>query len=170
VTGHVYPELEARKSGEEYRNPRLVYRNLGNGRFEDVSARSGPAIGEKHSSRGAAFGDFDNDGDVDALVMNMNEPPSLLRNEWTGSSNHWIRLKLEGTKSNRSAIGAVVSLGKQKQAVLSQSSFTSQSDLRLHFGLGPETETGEITVIWPNGGKQVFASVKADREVRLVEQ
>ena len=169
VNGHVYPELESRKSNEEYRNPRIVYRNLGNGRFEDVSARSGAAIGEKHSSRGAAFGDFDNDGDIDVLVMNMNEPPSLLRNELK-SANHWVKLKLEGTKSNRGAIGAVVSLGKQKLPVLSQSSFTSQSDLRLHFGLGSSTETGEITVRWPSGERQVFASEKADREIRLVEK
>jgi enediyne biosynthesis protein E4 len=169
VNGHVYPELEARKSSEEYRNPRIVYRNLGKGRFEDVSARSGPGIGEKHSSRGAAFGDFDNDGDVDVLVMNMNEPPSLLRNELK-SANHWVRLKLEGTKSNRSAIGAVVSIGKQKLPVLSQSSFTSQSDLRLHFGLGSASETGEITVRWPSGETQVFPSQKADREILLVEK
>ena len=169
VNGHVYPELEARKGTEEYRNPRIVYRNLGNGRFEDVSARSGAAISDKHSSRGAAFGDFDNDGDIDVLVMNMNEPPSLLRNDQK-SGNHWVKLKLEGTVSNRSAIGAVVSLGKQKQTVLSQSSFISQSDLRLHFGLGSSTETGEITVRWPNGATQVFASTTADREIRLVEK
>jgi enediyne biosynthesis protein E4 len=171
VNGHVYPELETSKtgSGEEYRNPRLVYRNLGNGRFEDVSAMSGPAAVEKHSSRGAAFGDFDNDGAVDVLIMNMNEPPTLLRNVLT-SGNHWLRVKLEGTKSNRSAIGAEVTIGNQKQAVLSQSSFVSQNDLRLHFGLGTATEHPEIKVRWPNGETQTFPGGAVDREVRLVEK
>ena len=88
VNGHVYPELDSgpRKTQESYRNPRLVYRNLGEGRFEDVSAQAGPGIAERKSSRGAAFGDFDNDGDIDVLVMNMGETPSLLRNDLPASS------------------------------------------------------------------------------------
>lgn len=172
ANGHVYPELDAKpkpQGGEEYRNPRLVYRNLGNGRFEDVSNLSGPAVSEKHSSRGVAFGDFDNDGDVDIVIMNMNEPPTLLRNDQT-SGNHWLRVKLEGTKSNRSAIGAEVTIGKQKQTVLSQSSFISHSDLRLHFGLGSATQVESITVRWPSGETQTFPGVKADQEIRLVEK
>ena len=109
VNGHVYPELNAEnsKAQESYRNPRLVYRNLGNGRFEDVSAQAGPGIAQQKSSRGAAFGDFDNDGDIDVIIMNMGDAPSLLRNELS-TSDHWIRLLLQGSKSNRSAIGATV--------------------------------------------------------------
>lgn len=172
VNGHVYPELDTRRGGEEYRNPRLVYRNLGNGRFEDVSALSGAGVAAKQSSRGAAFGDFDNDGDVDVLVMNMGGAPSLLRNDRT-NANQWVRLKLEGTKSNRSAIGAVVTLEaggrKQTQTVLSQSSFVSQSDFRLHFGLGGAKKVDSIEVAWPSGDKQVFPGGPAGREIRLVE-
>ena len=104
-----------------------------------MSALAGPGIAALHSSRGAAFGDFDNDGDIDILVMNMNEPPSLLRNDLK-SANHWLRVKLEGRQSNRGAMGALVTVeagGRRQSApVLSQSSYLSQSDFRLHFGLG----------------------------------
>ena len=172
VNGHVYPELDARGGAERYRNPRLVYRNLG-ARFEDVSALAGPGIAELHSSRGAAFGDLDNDGDIDAVVMNMGEPPSLLRNDLKAPERHWVRLKLEGTKSNRAAIGAVVTLeaGGRKQTlpVLSQSSYLSQNDFRLHFGLGETPKIDLVTVVWPNGGRQEFTAVAADRTVTLKE-
>ncbi|MBS1831717.1 MAG: CRTAC1 family protein [Acidobacteria bacterium] len=169
ANGHVYPELDGKAGGEEYRNPRIVYRNLGGCRFEDVSNLAGAAVSEKHSSRGVAFGDIDNDGDVDVLIMNMNEPPTLLRND-VSNKNHWVRVKLRGTKSNRAAIGAEVTLGKQKQVVMSQSSFLSHNDSRLHFGLGSEEETGVIRVRWPSGAMQEFPSAKADQEVLLVEQ
>jgi hypothetical protein len=172
VTGHVYPELDRRKSGMTYRSPRLVYRNLGTGRFEDVSARAGPAMARHHSSRGAAFGDFDNDGDVDVLVMNMGDPPSLLRNDLSGA-NHWITVQLQATKSNRSAIGATVSLSagglRQTAAVLSQSSYLSQNDLRLHYGLGAMTRIDRLTVRWPTGVTEEFSADGVDRVVRLVE-
>jgi enediyne biosynthesis protein E4 len=174
VNGHVYPELDAgqRKTQESYRNPRLVYRNLGDGRFEDVSALAGPAIADRRSSRGAAFGDLDNDGDIDVLVMNMGEPPSLLRNDLP-STSHWIGLGLQGVKSNRSAIGATVRLeaGGQSQTkpVLSQSSYVSQNDLRLHFGLGRATKVDKITVRWPSGRTEEFPSTPADGFVVLVE-
>ena len=147
VNGHVYPELDRREGKERYRNPRLVYRNLGKGLFEDVSAVSGPGVAEKKSSRGASFGDFDNDGDIDVLVMNMGEPPSLLRNDLNNHS-HWIKVELQGTKSNRSAIGATVTIetskSRQIDAVLSQSSYISHNDSRLHFGLGEESVVRSI--------------------------
>ena len=174
VNGHVYPELdsETAKTRESFRNPRLVYRNLGNGRFEDVSAQAGPGIAQQKSSRGAAFGDFDNDGDIDVVIMNMEDTPSLLRNELS-TSNHWIQLRLEGTRSNRSAIGATVRIeaaGKtQTKPVLSQSSYLSQNDLRLHFGLGSATRVDRITVRWPSGMVQEFKDVPADGLVMLVE-
>jgi len=172
VAGSVYPGLE--KKLPEYVNkcPRLLFRNLGNGTFEELGALAGPALREAHSSRGCAFGDFDNDGDLDILVLNLNEPPSLLRNDIRGS-HHWLKVKLIGTKSNHSAIGArvLVRYGKkvQARAVVSQSSFYSANDMRLHFGLGPET-VADIEVHWPNGGVQTIRAVRADQLVTIQEE
>jgi hypothetical protein len=172
VNGHVYPELEQSSLQERYFNPRLVYRNLGTGRLEDVSALAGPGIAEKKSSRGAAFGDFDNDGDMDAIVMNMGDAPSLLRNDLT-PARHWIRLKLEGRKSNRSAISAIVTIeaGGRSQTlpVLSQSSFLSQNDLQLHFGLDSARTVDKIRVAWPGGITEEFPGAEADRTLLLIE-
>jgi enediyne biosynthesis protein E4 len=172
VNGHVYPELDARGGQERYRNPRLVYRNLGGGVFEDVSGIAGPGVQELRSSRGAAFGDFDNDGDIDVLIMNMGGAPSLLRNDLK-NDNRWLKVELQGTKSNRSAIGATVQVeaGKWKltDVVLSQSSYISHNDARLHFGLGTETAATRITVRWPNGAVEIFPGAPACRLVRLVE-
>ena len=175
VNGHVYPEIDAvaAKSLESYRSPRLVYRNLGEGRFEDVSTLAGPGIAERYSSRGAAFGDLDNDGDIDLLVMNMNEAPSLLRNDLPVGSGHWIQFQLEGTRSNRSAIGAVVILevgGKSlTRPVLSQSSYLSQNDLRVHFGLGKATSVDRLRVVWPGGEEEEFTGATIDSIMVLVE-
>ncbi|MBI3682538.1 MAG: CRTAC1 family protein [Acidobacteria bacterium] len=172
VNGHTYVEANRMKRSRGYRNPRVVFRNLGNGGFEEVSALAGPGVAERHSSRGAAFGDFDDDGDIDVLVMNMGEPPSLLRNELP-RGNHWVSLLLEGTQSNRSAIGATATLSagslRQTAAVLSQSSFLSQSDRRLHFGLGPAGRFDSVTVRWPNGLVEDFPGSQGDRVVRLIE-
>ena len=171
VNGHVYPELN-RGGGESYRQPRVVYRNLGDGRFEDVSALAGPGIAARHSSRGAAFGDFDNDGDIDVAVMNMGEPVSFLRNTLTGNARS-IKVLLEGVRSNRSAIGAVVTIeaggGKQTLPVLSQSSFLSQSDRRLHFGLGTATRVDRVSVRWPSGERETFDGGAAGTTLRLKE-
>jgi hypothetical protein len=171
VNGNVYPEVERRLPEYPYRNPRIVLRNRG-GIFEDVSSRCGPGITARHSSRGAAFGDFDNDGDVDALVMNMNEPPSLLRAD-VSSGHHWLKIKLAGTKSNRTALGAKVTVSaggrKQQQTVLSQSSFYSQNDLRLHFGLGAATQADNIVIDWPSGAREEYKGVKGGQVVRFVE-
>ena len=172
VNGHVYPELDRGTSEEKYRNPRLVYRNLGGGKFEEVSAMAGPAVAERKSSRGAAFGDFDNDGDMDVVIMNMGEPPSLLRNDLR-SGAHWIKVKLEGTKSNRSAIGAIVTVEagglKQTDAVVSQSSYISHNDARLHFGLGKADRVDKFTVRWPNGAVEQFPGAAAGQLALLVE-
>src|SRR5207253_3473705 len=122
-----------------YKNPRLMYKNMGKGQFKEVSSELGPGISERFSSRGAAFGDYDNDGDIDVLVLNMNDLPSLLRNDG-GNKQNWIKIKLVGTKWNRTAIGARVRdiTGKHVQMgeVSSGRSVMSQSDLRLHLGLG----------------------------------
>src|SRR5262249_47991685 len=107
ATGNVYPEIEKHFAQYPHKGPKIVFRNRDGGRFEDVTAASGPGAVTPHSSRGAAFGDFDNDGDLDVLVMNMNEPPSLLRNDYAGK-NGWLEVKLEGTRSNRAGLGATV--------------------------------------------------------------
>src|SRR5438270_766997 len=172
VTGNVYPEVEHVLRQSPHRGPRVVFRNMDGVRFEDVTGASGPAPLAAHSSRGAAFGDFDNDGDVDILVFNMNEPPSLLRNDYTGP-NHWIAVKLAGTTSNRAALGATVRLtagGRtQAQVVLSQSSYYSHDDLRLHFGLGSSTAADAIEIRWPSGRIDRVRNVRGGRVVALRE-
>ncbi len=175
VTGNVYPEVETRMPQYPHRGPRVVFRHVAGTappRFANVTAASGAGATTPHSSRGAAFGDFDNDGDVDALVMNMNEAPSLLRNDYSGS-NHWIELRLEGTRSNRSAIGALVTVtagGRSTTGTpLSQSSYYSHDDLRLHFGLGARATADSIRIRWPSGASEALTDVKGDRVVTIRE-
>jgi hypothetical protein len=168
VNGHVYPELDRGGRNETYSQPRLIYRNLGDGRFEDVSSMAGSGIAAKHSSRGAAFADFDNDGDIDVAVMNMGEAPSLLRNTLTGSAR-WIKVVLEGVKSNRSAIGSVVTVDGQTLPLLGQSSFLSQSDRRLHFGLGAAARAEQVKVRWPSGEVETFQGGEAGTTLQLKE-
>jgi len=171
VTGSVYPEVEAKLPNYPFRTPRVIFRNLGNGHFEELLDQGGPAIAALHASRGCAFGDFDNDGDIDMVIVNLNEPPSLLRNDLAGGA-HWLKVKLEGVESNRSAIGARVTAhygGKmQSQAVTSQSSFYSSNDRRLHFGLGSATRA-DLTIRWPNGKQERVENVAADRLVTIRE-
>ena len=164
VTGSVYPEVERTLPAYPFRTPRLVFRNLGDGRFEELIEEAGSGVAATHTSRGCAFGDFDNDGDVDILVMNMNEPPSLLRNDVSGTG-HWLKVLLVGVTSNRSAIGAHVSARygdrTQTQAVCAQSSFYSANDRRLHFGLG-DAVRADLTIRWPNGATERIPNVEAD--------
>ena len=173
ATGNVYPEIEKHFAQYPHRGPKVVFRNMDGARFEDVSARSGPGALAPHSSRGVAFGDYDNDGDVDALVMNMNEPPSLLRNEYAGG-NGWLEVKLAGTRSNRAGLGATVVVSvagrRQARAVLSQTSYYSVDDLRPSFGLGDATVADRIEVRWPSGGVDVVNAVAADRVVTIRER
>ena len=171
VTGNVYPEVERKFSQYANRTPRVVFRNLGNGTFEELGREAGSGVAAAHCSRGCAFGDFDNDGDVDILILNMNELPSLLRNDLKRKQN-WIKVKLEGVKSNRSAIGARV-LARygskvQAQALLSQSSFYSCSDPRLHFGLG-QFQTADIEIYWPNGLHERYSNVAANQLITFRE-
>jgi hypothetical protein len=171
VTGGVYPEVERSQPAYPFHTPRLVFRNLGDGRFEELIEEAGPGVAAAHASRGCAFGDFDNDGDVDVLVMNMNEPPSLLRNDVSGGG-HWLKVLLVGVTSNRSAIGArvIARYGDRVQAqeVSAQSSFYSASDRRLHFGLGTAT-WAELTIRWPNGNAESISRVDADQLVVIRE-
>jgi hypothetical protein len=173
INGHVYPEIAGHDVGQTYKNPRIVYQNMGNGQFKDVSAMMGPGISERFSSRGAAFGDYDNDGDVDVLILNMNDLPSLLRNDG-GNKQNWVKIKLLGSKCNRTAIGARVRVitGKhiQMDEVHSGSSVMSQSDLRLHFGLGKTQSVDVVEVKWPTTGKiERFTEVKANQILTIRE-
>src|SRR6185436_10334084 len=171
ATGSVYPEVEKTLPAYPFRTPRLVFRNLGDGRFEELIEEAGPGVAAPHPSRGCAFGDFDNDGDVDVVVMNMNGPPSLLRNDVSGGG-HWLKVLLVGVKSNRSAIGARVLArygGRtQAQEVSAQSSFYSVNDRRLHFGLGAAT-SAELTIRWPNGVTERIGDVEAGQLVVVRE-
>jgi hypothetical protein len=172
VTGTVYPELESHFPIKyPSRSPRLVFRNLGNSRFVECGDEAGPAISTPRASRGCAFGDFDNDGDLDILIMNQNEPPSLLRND-APSANNWLKVRLEGTRSNRSAIGARViaryGAKQQAQTVLSQASYLSANDPRLHFGLGAE-KTAALEIHWPSGASETIARVEANHLVLIRE-
>ena len=173
VTGHVYPEIESYHLDAGFLSPRVVYRNLGNGKFKDVSKEMGPAVTSRFSSRGCAFGDFDNDGDVDVLVLNMNDYPSLARNEG-GNKNNWIEIKLLGTKANRTAIGARVRVvtGKRAQMdeVHSGTSVMSQSDLRLQFGLGQVKQIDLIEVKWPTTQNiEKFTNIEANQILTIKE-
>ena len=149
VTGSVYPEVEKKLPQYPYRTPPVLFRNLGTGRFEELLEEGGPGIRAAHSSRGCAFGDFDNDGDLDILIVNLNEPPTLLRNDVKGE-NRWLKVKLNAVKSNRSAIGARVLVRhgghQQIQEVTGQAGFLSVNDRRLHFGLGSD-QTADVEVI-----------------------
>ena len=171
VTGGVYPEVEKKLPQYPQRTPRVLFRNLGGGRFEELMDQAGSGVTAAHASRGCAIGDFDNDGDLDILIMNQNEPPSLLRNDVTGS-NHWLKVLLVGTKSNRSAIGGRVLVrygGKQQvQDVLGQAGYLSVNDRRLHFGLGSATEA-DIEIRWPNGGRETLPKVACDQLVTVKE-
>jgi hypothetical protein len=177
ATGSVYPEVEKVFKEYPHRSTRLVYQNLGNGRFKDVTTQTGPGVLSPKSSRGCAFGDFDNDGDIDVLVMNMNEPPLLLRNDYNNERrrglNNWLEVKLTGTRSNRSAIGARVVLWNgshaQAQEITSQSSYYSHNDLRLHFGMGTKQRADRIEIRWPDGLTEIIKDVAVNQIVKIRE-
>jgi enediyne biosynthesis protein E4 len=165
ANGHVYAQLASRALHLAYRQPKLLYRNLGNGRFADVSAAAGPAVTSPNLGRGCAFGDLDNDGNVDIVINNLDGPPTLLRNE--GRSRHnWVLIKCVGTRSNRSAIGTRVKVttgGRvQIDEVMSGSSYYSQSDFRLHFGLGRAATVDQLDISWPSGVKETIRDLPAN--------
>ena len=173
ANGHVYPKLDRQaKVAETYVQSNLVYRNLNGERFEDVTVMAGEDVRQAASSRGAAFGDYDDDGDIDVLIMNMAARVSLLRNELPAGSN-WVRLTLQGTESNRAAIGSTVRVrmagASQTQAVTSQSSYVSHNDLRVHFGLGEADRVDSIQVRWPSGEEEEFPGAPGGKGWLLVE-
>jgi hypothetical protein len=173
VNGHAFPEVDRLGIDVHYKDRAILYRNKGAGKFIDISESAGPGILEKHSARGAAFGDYDNDGMVEVLVNNQNEAPSLLKQSSKPGGN-WVLLKLEGVKSNRSAIGARVRLtaGERTQTdeVRSGGSYLSQNDLRLHFGLGAARRIGRVEIDWPSGIHQVETNLEVNRVITLRER
>ena len=168
VNGHVYPEVE-RRPEIHYRQPRLLYWNVGGGRFKDISRESGLGIAQAQSSRGSAAGDLDNDGSLEVVISNMGARPSLLKN--FGTKKHWLLVQCVGTTANRDAIGArvaVLAAGRRVSGeVQSGSGFISQNDSRVHIGLGDATTYDAIEVRWPGGAKETFPGGKADQIVKL---
>jgi hypothetical protein len=173
VNGHVYPEVDSAKLGTYYREPRLLYQNLGNGKFRDISKLSGPGLADPRSSRGLAIADLFNDGRLEAVINNLSDFPMLLVNV-AKNQNHWLGVQLAGTVSNRDAIGARVTLSTPQRSYVSElrsgSSYNSSNDLRVHFGLGTESTLKTITVHWPNGTTEIFdPPARVDQYVTLVE-
>ena len=172
ANGHAYPQMESVKGGVPYREPLLLFRNRHDRTFEDVTALSGLGALPRSARRGAAFGDVNNDGKVDVLLLNVGEPPTLLINR-TASSNHAVLFHLVGTKSNKSSIGARITVTAgdlvQFNEVRGGSSYLSQNDLRLHFGLGANVSMSTVEVAWPSGGKDVFHDLPADSIYTIVE-
>ncbi len=172
VNGHVYPEVDSLGLGIDYREPKLLYHNTGNGTFIDVSQAAGPAITTPSPARGLAVGDLWNDGRLSAVVVNRNGPPSLFVNE-KSYANHWIEIKTVGTRSNRDGIGGRVlvktNLREQVDEVRSGSSYISNSDIRVHFGLGTTNQVQYIEVRWTSGLVERFRNATVDSIVTVTE-
>ncbi|MEK6279381.1 MAG: FG-GAP-like repeat-containing protein [Acidobacteriota bacterium] len=173
ASGHVYTQVDGRDLATSYRQQNLLFRNEGDGRFKDVSNKSGPGLLQVRSSRGVAFGDYDNDGDIDITVLNENDVPSLLRNDG-GNARHWIKIRLVGSKSNRDGIGARVSMhagGRtQYREYRLNSGYCSSHDPRIHFGLDSETKVERLEIRWPSGRTQVFSDLQSERLVTVHEE
>jgi enediyne biosynthesis protein E4 len=172
ASGHVYPQIDTLESGPRYREPLLLHRNNRDGTFDEVSKASGLAALPLHSRRGAAFGDVFNTGNIDVLLLNVGDPPSLLKN-LNANGFHRVLFKLIGTKSNRAAIGARVTIRaagvKQLSEVRGGGSYLSQNDLRLHFGLGTAKKMESVEIRWPNGTVETLQNVAADCIYTIVE-
>jgi enediyne biosynthesis protein E4 len=164
VNGHVYPQVDTVDIGTKYRQPKLLYINQRNGTFREASRDVGSALLIPRVSRGAAFGDLDNDGDIDIVVGDLDGPPVILRNDG-GNRNNWITLELRGVRSNRLALGARVKVvaGELAQVdeVRSGGSYLSQNDLRLHFGLGKAERVDRVEIRWPSGKTEVLTNLAA---------
>ena len=171
ANGHVYPEIDRSPIGETYRQKTLLYRNLGNGRFTDITESAGPGFAPRRPSRGLAIGDLDGDGRPEIVIVNMNDKPTLLKN--VGPRQNAIAITLTGTRSNRSAIGArcIVQAGGRKQIaeVVSGGSYFSQNSFTLYFGLGKSDKLDRIEVRWPAGETQTWPGTSANRSIELTE-
>ncbi len=175
--GHVYPEVDGSSLDAPYAEHKYLYRNLRNGQFEEVTAKAGAGITDAVPARGCAFGDYDNDGDIDIVVNCVNAPPQLLRCDSTVARN-WIKVRLVGKKSNRTGIGARITVTattasqaesgsmtqpmKQIEEVRSGGSYYSQNDLRIHFGLDHAAKADTVEVAWPSGAKDVLKDLAAN--------
>lgn len=172
VNGHVYPEVEKLTTEAGYAQRKVLYRNLQNGRFEDVSDRVGGPVTEPSPSRGCAFADFDNDGDIDILINPVNAIPELLRCD-SSNQNNWITVKVTGVKSNRSGIGArircITEDGAQIDEVRSGGSYYSQNDLRVHFGLGKRGKVKTLEVRWPSGQVDTLSDISVNQFIAIKE-
>jgi len=172
VNGHLTPEIDKAAGDSRFRQRKLLYRNLRNGRFEEISSKSGSGFSELHSSRGAAAADILNDGRMSVFVNELDEPPSLLVPD-RESTNHWIGIRTIGSESNRDGIGAVVRAKcgnlSQVDEVRSGGSYLSQNDLRIHFGLGSCNKVDELTVTWPCGRVDHWRNIPADQQILLNE-
>jgi hypothetical protein len=166
VNGHVYPEVDKFHLGSNYQEPRILYHNNGDGTFSDVSESAGGGVTTMASSRGLAVGDLWNSGQLSAVISNMNAVPALLKNEQK-YSNHWIAFQTVGTRSNRDGIGARITLKAGKRVLVDEvrsgSSYYSQNDMRVHFGLGPLTKLDSVEVRWPSGLSERFENAAVDR-------
>jgi enediyne biosynthesis protein E4 len=172
ANGHVYPQIDQIDVGPRYKEPMLVHRNNRDGTFDEVSKEAGLQAMPLKSRRGAAFGDIFNNGNIDVVVLNVGEPPSVLLNT-NRTPYHRVLFNLIGTKSNRAAIGARVTIHaaglKQFSEVRSGASYLSQNDLRLHFGLGTASKMESVEIRWPNGTTETLQNVSADNIYTIVE-
>ena len=173
INGHVYPQLEGAFPGAEYPQRKLFYRNLHNGTFEEIASQLGTALMERRVSRGSAWGDYDEDGDLDIIVNEIDGAPMLLRNDGGNKAGSWLLLKLQGTKSNRNAVGARVTLKAgdltQVQEVYAGDSYLSHSDWRLHFGVGNAKTIDEIEIRWPSGKTEKKTKLAVNQALKLTE-
>lgn len=172
VNGHVYPEVERLTTEAGYAQRKVLFKNLQNGRFEDISDRVGGAVIAPTPGRGCAFGDYDNDGDIDILINPVNARPELIRCDST-NKNNWIKIKVVGTKSNRSGIGARIRIvtedGTQIDEVRSGGSYYSQNDPRVHFGLGRRDKVKSLEIIWPSGKTDTLTNLVANQIITIKE-
>ena len=171
ANGHVYPEVEGKQLGDTYLQPTVLFHNLGNSKFQDVTEEAGPAFRTPRPARGLAVGDLDGDGRPEIVIVNMNSTPSLLKN--SGPHGHYLNIALTGTKSNRSAIGARVIVQAQGRKmideVMSGGSYYSQNSFTLHFGLGECTQVDGVEIHWPSGNIQKMGKIAADQLLRVTE-
>jgi len=172
ANGHVLDNIERYHADTKYAEPKMMFRNTGRGVFENVSDHLGSDFRSPRVSRGAAIGDFDNDGDLDILINNCGQAPQLLRNDG-GNANHWLEIFLIGTKSNRDGVGARVKVTAGDRVLCEQRkggmSYQSAQDPRLHFGLGERPSADAIEIVWPSGMITRLAGIKADQIVAIKE-
>ena len=172
VNGHVYPEVDSQHLGSSYNEPRILFHSNGDGTFSDISASAGAGITTMASSRGLAVGDLWNDGRMSAVINNMNAPPSLLVNQ-IRNSNHWVAIHAIGTKSNRDGIGARIRVKTASRILVDEvrsgSSYISNSDMRVHFGLGKADKIEWVEVRWPSGLTERFTNLAVDQIQNITE-